>query len=540
MTTTDPAAAADFPTVWTEPGDTELTWDRDDMHMPFAVAPLTEDYVAIMTEGMAYNVRKMDVPYDILSRVWNGYVYFAGRPKVPASDEKAALAAYTERKRAAISTAREYWDGTAMPAVRALERWFASTDVEALSPTELAEAWDVARAHAERTWQTHFYAIRGPYQITDDLTDAYERAVPEASPGEALRLIQGRADVLHEVEAGLDRLAEAVAGEPELRDAIHAGNHTVRSLGSMRGGRAFVAGLQAFLDQHGHLGGSFDDLAFPSWGEDPSIVVGDIGRRLASDIGSAEARRARLLTESDALADRVRARLRDRPDALAEFERLLAAGRDVGPLTEVHNYWIDRLVQARVRRFVLRVGARLTHLGVIATAEDILYLRWAEVPGRLRHPSPADDLVEERRAEHRRQGGLKAPMQVGHVPDAPPEADRFDGARYAATDATHLRGTGASAGVVRGIARVVLGPHDFDKVEPGDLIVAPSSNPSWVPLFAIAGGLLTNTGGVLCHAAVVAREFGLPAVVGLGDATVRIADGATVELDGSTGLVRIL
>ena len=540
MTTTDRAIEGDFPIVWIEPSDAELTWDRDDMHMPFPVGPMTEDYIRIMTEGMAYNVRKMDVPYDILSRVWNGYVYFAGRPRVPAEDEKAALAAYAERRRAVIATARSYWEGTAMPAVRALEAWFATTDVEALTPDELADAWPVAWALAERSWQTHFHAIRGPYQVTDDLSDAYERAVPDASPGEALRLIQGRADVLHEVEAGLDRLAEIVATEPELRDAIHAGTHSPDALRALRGGPAFVVALQAFLDVHGHLGGSFDDLAFPSWGEDPAMVLGDIGRRLASDAEPAEVRHSRLVAEADALADRVRAGLAERPNDLAEFERLLTAGRDVGPLTEIHNYWIDRLVQARLRRFVLRVGARLVRLGVIATADDILYLRYAEIPDRLRHPMPADALVEERREEHRRQGGLTAPMQVGHIPDEPPETDRFDGARYAATDATHLRGTGASAGVVRGTARLVLGPHDFDKVEPGDLIVAPSSNPSWVPLFAIAGGLLTNTGGVLCHAAVVAREFGLPAVVGLGDATARIADGATVELDGSTGLVRIL
>jgi pyruvate,water dikinase len=421
-----------------------------------------------------------------------------------------------------------------------LEDWSASTDVEALAPNDLADAWIAGWALSERAWQTHFHAIRGPYQITDDLSDAYERAVPDASPGEALRLIQGRADVLHEVEAWLDRLAAAVAGQPELRDAIGAGIHAPEALGRLRGGPAFLDDLGAFLEMHGHLGGSFDDLAFPSWGEHPSIVLGDIGRRLASDIEPAEVRRSRLLAEADQLADRVRARLADRPDDLAEFERLLDAGREVGPLTGIHNYWIDRLVQARLRRFVLQVGARLVALGVIATADDILYLRYAEVPDRLRHPSSAEALVAERRAEHRRRTGLTPPMKVGHVPDAPPETDRFDGARYTPTDATHLRGTGASAGIVRGVARVVLGPHDFDKVEPGDLIVAPSSNPSWVPLFAIAGGLLTNTGGVLCHAAVVAREFGLPAVVGLGDATTRIADGAMVELDGSTGLVRIL
>jgi len=94
--------------------------------------------------------------------------------------------------------------------------------------------------------------------------------------------------------------------------------------------------------------------------------------------------------------------------------------------------------------------------------------------------------------------------------------------------------------MVRGPARVVLGPEDFGRVLPGDIIIAPSSNPSWVPLFSIASGLVTNTGGVLCHAAVVARELDLPAVVGTGDATTRIADGQMLELDGTTGFVRLL
>ncbi len=89
-------------------------------------------------------------------------------------------------------------------------------------------------------------------------------------------------------------------------------------------------------------------------------------------------------------------------------------------------------------------------------------------------------------------------------------------------------------------ARVTLTQADFEAVRPGDIIVCPSSNPSWVPLFAIAGGLITNTGGVLSHAAVVAREFALPAVVGTGDATTRIADGRLVEIDGSSGVVRLL
>jgi pyruvate,water dikinase len=94
--------------------------------------------------------------------------------------------------------------------------------------------------------------------------------------------------------------------------------------------------------------------------------------------------------------------------------------------------------------------------------------------------------------------------------------------------------------VARGRARVVRGPEDFARVGNGDIIIAGASNPGWVQLFTIAGGFVTDTGGVLSHAAVVAREFGLPAVVGTGDATTRIADGRIVEIDGAAGLVRFV
>jgi pyruvate,water dikinase len=312
-------------------------------------------------------------------------------------------------------------------------------------------------------------------------------------------------------------------------------------LESMPTAAAFVADVGAFLETHGHLGGSFDDLAFPSWVEDPSIVLGDIARRLSVEgAPSAEERRARLLAESDAQAELVREVLHDHAEELARFESLLDAGRRVGPLTEIHNYWIDRLTQSQLRAFTLRVGARLVEGGAVDRPEDVLYLTRGAVPGLLREPSDQRTIVAERRAVHDQQKAMKPPATVGKPQVPRTDPDRFDGARYETTDEGTMRGTGASAGIARGTARVMNGPTDFWKLTPGDVIVAPSSNPSWVPLFTVAGGVLCNTGGVLSHAAVVAREVGLPAVVGLGDATTRIPDGALVELDGTTGLVRIL
>jgi pyruvate,water dikinase len=103
-----------------------------------------------------------------------------------------------------------------------------------------------------------------------------------------------------------------------------------------------------------------------------------------------------------------------------------------------------------------------------------------------------------------------------------------------------LHGTGASAGIARGPARVTRSSDEFDRILPGDVIVCPTSNPSWVPVFSIAAGLVTEVGGVLAHAAVVARELGVPAVVAVRQAMTLIPDGAMVEIDGRLGTVRLL
>jgi phosphohistidine swiveling domain-containing protein len=532
---------SDFPIEWDDPADLELSWEHDSMHMPFALSPLSIDYVAMIMDGIAHSHEYWEAPFRLPVRFWNGYAYVALRYVVP-EPHKPAFEEYAEKHRAFIAESEAYWHGAAMPKIQASREWFRSLTVESMALEDLAGAWSKAWQHSARSWQIHFIAIRGAYQITDDLSEFYESVVAHAAPGAALRLVQGRAEVLHDVEAGIDRLTALVRADPTLRAAFsEAAPPTMAALESMPEAEAFLADLRGFLDAHGHLGGSFDDIAFPSWIEEPSIVLGDIARRLTlSDAPTATERRAALLAQADVEADEVRAALADEPDKVARFEELLHAGRRVGPLTEIHNYWIDRLVQSQIRSFAMRVGARLVETGVIQGADDVLYFERDEVPGLLREAGDRRELVAERRALHEQHKAMRPPAKVGKPPKPSTDTDRFDGARFEAAEDGTLRGTGASAGVVRGTARVVLGPQDFAKVRPGDVIVAPSSNPSWVPLFTIAGGVLCNTGGVLCHAAVVAREVGLPAVVGLGDATTRIADGAQVELDGTTGFVRIL
>jgi rifampicin phosphotransferase len=535
----DPTDA--FPIEWLDPSDPDLTWDWDDMHTPFALTPMAADFVGLIGGGFAYGYRRLAVPIEIRLRVWNGYAYFAASVDAPDSEEDAVWARRTEASRAAITETEPYWRESGLPELRGHYDWVAGVPVDAMTGDELAVAWDEAWERMARCWSIHFWIIRGPYQVIEDLADLYESIVPGAAPGEATALIGGTITELHDVERQLETLTALAAAEPLVAERLAIHGTTVAELAALPEAATFLGALDQFLAQHGHLGQGFDDLALASWAEEPELLLTELAKRLEHppEIDQ-ESRRAGLAARADALADKARAAIGDDPTKLAEFESVLAAARQIGHMTETHNYWIDRHAQSSTRRFAMRVGRRLAAAGVIDAAPDILYLHRAEVPDILRSPVDRRALVADRRATTAHWATIRPPRVVGKERTGADENDRFDGARYDSTGPDELRGTGASSGVVRGRARVTLSQADFGVVQAGDIIVCPSSNPSWVPLFAIAGGLVTDTGGVLSHAAVVAREFALPAVVGTGDATQRIADGRLVEIDGTSGIVRLL
>jgi pyruvate,water dikinase len=530
------SSASTFPVHWADPADAGKTWEWDDMHMPTCLTPLAGDYAVMLAEGDAYGSGRMGIPFEFRGQVFNGYVYYVSRHDVPDEDVPAARERATAAYRDQIPLAAGYWR-RAVVELREIWSWMAQIPVEEMDLADVAAAWDEAWLRMARAWQIHFYAIIGPYEVLDVLADLYESVVIDAPKGEAMRLTQGTIHELTDVEAGMGRLTELATASPALAAAVAGGTASLDDLFELAGGPPLVAEVHRFLDRHGHLGQNWDDLALPSFAEEPSRLLAELAKRVQHPAEPAHDRAARLAAEAADLADRFRARLAGDPDKLAEFERVLATAREIGHITETHNYWIDRMGQARLRTLALRVGRRLAGAGVIEASEHVFFLHRGEIAELLRAPADRTGLVVERSADHVRWGAVRPPAVLGRPRQDEP-TNRFGGDQVASTGDGILRGTGGSAGVARGTARVVLSPDDFERVLPGDVIVAPSSNPSWVPLFAIAGGLVTNTGGVLSHSAVVARELGLPAVVGVTDATVRIRDGQTVEIDGTVGIVR--
>jgi hypothetical protein len=409
MTITAPEA---FPIVWHEPSDADVTWEWDDMHTPRPLTPLGEDYVGLLRRGFAYKYERLGVPAQVLVRVWNGYAYFGFRINVPEDERAAAMDRYTEIRRRLVPLTTAYWRDEGLPSLRAMYREIDDVDVDGLPAGQLADAWEMAWTHAEHAWGIHFYVITGPYQVLEDLADRYEALVENSSPGEAFALVAGLADDLRLVEEGLERLTLTGAAAPAVASLLRSGGATIADVEAVDGSAPFMAELRTFLAEHGHLGQSREDLGEASWLEDAGPLLADIGKRFAAPVPPVAERWAARAAESAAMEARVRRLLANRPDEQAEFEALLAAAREVGPLTEGHNYWIDRMCADCLRRFAFRVARRLVREGRLAAADDILFVTRREVPAILAGDLDPRPLTIERRREHARRAALQPPRIV--------------------------------------------------------------------------------------------------------------------------------
>ena len=227
---------------------------------------------------------------------------------------------------------------------------------------------------------------------------------------------------------------------------------------------------------------------------------------------------------------------------------MLAAAQSGLVISEDHNFYIDNMSIHHLRAVLLEAGRRLAGDGTIVAADDVFMLTPDELRSALE--APGADLravVEQRLAALAEQRTITPPPVLGAIPTAPPPDDpftrfalKFNGAPPVPAAAGELRGSPGSAGTVRGRARIIHSIAESGRIEPGDILVAETTAPPWTPLFAIVGAVVTDTGGVLSHCAVVAREYGIPAVVGTGMASAVISDGQMLEIDGDAGIVRFV
>ena len=536
-------SADPFPVAWDDPADGALTWTQEAAHWADCRPVLACDFAI---EGPAFGMNKanelLGPPVRHRYRGVHGYLYYTLVPLVPEDTLPAEQARALEIRRTLARTLLRDWHERYLPAVLVHFRWMRETDADQVGAAA-GTVWDEFWTRINDIWRIHMLVVGSAYAVLQELAQLY--ATLTGGPAtDGPMLVQAGADTLYALQQDLHALAETIRGLPAVADAVTSGSaRTTDDIGMLDGGDAARAAIGAFLARYGDAGQVELSIADPAWSDEPSLLFAELRRLLRTEPSEDPAtRRIRLRVQSAALAERTRAVLRDRSADLERFEEVLAAARGAGPLSEEHNYWIDRLCQAHARRFILRVGAALTGAGVIGAADDVMHLHRAEVRDALAAGTDHRALVAERRREFSLDQRRRAPRTIGAPRLIPLPADsvRDLGYRVEQTDPDLLRGVAASAGKARGPVRIVLGPADFERFQHGDVLVCRSTTVSWVPLFNSAAAIVADIGGALSHAAVVAREFGVPAVCGTGSALETLLDGEMVEVDGTAGTVRRL
>jgi pyruvate,water dikinase len=328
------------------------------------------------------------------------------------------------------------------------------------------------------------------------------------------RLVRASAALTAAFDAGLD-------GLPARLTAVHDD--------------AFDAAWAAFLHEFGSRGPDEWDLRSPTWETHPTLALAALDRvRLQADDESPTRRAATRATERDGLIGEVRQRLAGRDDVLGLLDGGLAAGAMMAHRERTKTTIVRVLHEARVA--FRELGRRHGH------DELVFQLLDGELDAYVADPSSFDALLCERHATWRRLFDLEPPFIIADatVPPLPAWRRRDTTAVAAAAIGDVLTGISGSPGTARGVVRVVLDPSDPRDLQPGEVLVAPNTDPSWTPLFMSAGAVVVEVGSPISHAVIVSRELGLPCVVSLTAATSRLADGDVVEVDGTTGTVTLV
>lgn len=334
--------------------------------------------------------------------------------------------------------------------------------------------------------------------------------------------------------AGADFGRAGAAGEGPDGGALAelAGRYRARKLPAV-----VQSGLAGFLGRYGHRAVAEIDVGMPRWSDDPSHILGVLANYLRlEDPGQAPDRLfTKAAAEAEAQVERLAGAAGERSRLRAALVRAaLKRTRMFAGLRELPKYLIVEALAA-VRGQLQHVGTALAAAGSIGEPDDVFFLDLAEARKGLTG-TPLQHLVAQRRVDYAQELGRRHIPRVLLADGTEPEAVHAARPGRGPATAGLLTGAPASAGTATAPARVILDPRGA-RLEPGEILVAPSTDPGWTPLFLTAGALVMEMGGPNSHGAVVAREYGIPAVVGVPDATSLIRTGQRITVDGAAGTV---
>jgi pyruvate,water dikinase len=376
------------------------------------------------------------------------------------------------------------------------------------------------------------HSLDNQEQIKADI-EAIGRGLSGNVTTEMDQLVGDMADAARRSPALVQRLSQSLSqGDAQgVKDAL-ATAHTIP------GSEAFVEAWESFIHHYGMRGPSEIDISRPGWREEPASLLQVVIANLKNSTpGSHRTKHAQMAQKADAAIQRLIKAARQGPLGFvraALVRRLTRVMRHLIPVREHPKYMMIRL-RGLVRATILECAAMLQAQGQIDEINDVWYLDWHELMIALQDPSQdVRALIHTRQNVHLRNWQTIPPRVItsdGEIPTVSHD--------HANLPIGALAGSPVSAGIVEGVAKVIIDPQR-ELLSPGEILIAPFTDPGWTPLFINAAALVMETGGLMTHGSVVAREYGIPAVVAVIDATKKIHTGQRVRVNGSEGYVEIL
>jgi phosphohistidine swiveling domain-containing protein len=559
----------EFPIQWEE-GEKELFWIYDDLHIPNPVSPMFFD-IGGWWLTCDHMFRRFGTPFacDWIAKEINGYVYTAAVPadsairseateyqaryvpRVPRDPEHASkigaylgwvLPHYAENF-------LDWWRDRLRPEIERNFEYLDGYDTANASFVELAVLLEDAIDIHDRHWKIHWMLNFAQFASTQALNGLLEQHKGEAATALMGRLQSSLEDRNWDSIEDLWKMKEEIKGDPELASAFEGetAGAIMEALEGSETGRRFIAERFAGHQKaFGYKALWSHEFSFRTWREDPAPMIEAVRGYVATDYDYP----SNIASVRDDLeAAKAEALEGVEGGARAELEAALNRSLSMNPLTPDHHFFVDQGTNARLRLLLIAIGRKLAEVGTLDDPEDVMYLRYNELRLLMADQGSFDAraVVGDRRDAREAAYEKRPPSWVGTATqpalDFPYNAlwgfpEKF----YAGEPSTtgEVRGLAASPGVVEGPARYVHSLDEFGQVQEGEILVCRMTNPAWVVLFTKITGLVTEAGGVVSHPAVVAREFGIPAVVGTTNAGERIRTGDRVRVNGSTGVVEIL
>ena len=527
------------------------TWTTDRVHVPRPRTLLVSEVTPpALAKGFGETFRRYGMPLGdpTVVRI-NGWEYGQRAPLPPEEIPARIAAAATVYPTKLWRTDLDRWDNEVKPDSRARNGGLASVDAEALDDAALVEHLRASHENLSlMVTRHHLFNGVAILPVGDLVAHANGWGVPAQ---EVLALMKGASPASGGDCEETTALADAVRGDPEALALVQSADADAGAVFAVLRSRPAPVGpaTEAFIAFVGHRPLDGFDICEPIALEKPEFMLVALRHALAGP---------RVVPDVDAEAQRIRDLVPE--DQRETFDELLAEARLTYRVRDERGVYQDVWAYGILRRAVLAGGARLAAAGRIAEAEHLVDARFDEIVSLL--ASGGGPSADELAARHTARVSARpedAPDFLGDPPKGPPqpaegippEALRVLTAFGAAlttgfmnSDKTHdtnvVRGIPVKTGTYEGTARVLSGPSELWRIEDGDVLVTQSTTEAFNLVLPILGGIVVDHGGLLSHSAIVAREFGLPCVVGTRQATTLIPDGARVRVDGDSGEVHIL